>query len=300
MADLKAILNYYIRRNRRLKDQGRDAFSIRDSIFAISTVRNDSKRQRDKRLKELVDAGKAHWVTVKGTAICIGNYSGKIVGGPKKFVGKTPDEAFTSDEVREIREQEESAAKKAEEERKAKEEQERKAKEEQERKEKLHKDRVQRGQLTGEKIREIQKNIKISAKGKNKSIGGYRVTDDVDFLDRHKKKHGGEPPFVGMTNDEFEAAGVALISSPCGNGIMGGIVPERVGGVIVDALIRYNRKTGEMVKGIPGAYILTHSVLKYWEDTDVADDEKIINKNWKRDGYDYFLRQMGLTRGHEN
>ena len=292
MADLKAILNYYIRRNRRLRDRGCDSFSIRDSIFAIGSIHNDSKKQRDKRLKELVDAGKAHWVTVKGTAICIGNYSGKIVGGPKKFIGKTRAEAFSGEEIQEIEAQEKAAAQKAEEERKAK--------EEQERKEKLHKDRVHRGQLTGEKIKAIQKNLRISAKGKNKSIGGYRITDQADFLARHKKKHGGEPPFINMTDDEFEAAGVELISAPCGNGIMGGIVAEHVDGVPVDALIRYNRKTGEMVKGIPGAYLLTHSVLKYWEDTDVADDEKKINKNWKEDGYDYFLRQMGWTRGREN
>lgn len=292
MADLKAILNYYIRRNRRLKDRGRDVFSIRDSIFAISTVRNDSKRQRDKRLKELVDAGKAHWVTVKGTPICIGNASGKIVGGPKKFVGKTRTEAFSGEEIQEIEAQEKAAAQKAEEERKAKEEQERKAKEEQERKEKLHKDRLYRGTLTGEQIEKTQKNnMKLSDKGKNGSCGGFRITDKKDYLAIHVKEHGEEPDFKGMTPDEYEAAAVEFLRQPCSGSVMGGLKKEKMpDGTLVHSVIRYDRKTGLFAKGYPGGYVKTFMKAKYFY-TDESG-QRVYDPNWREKGYQYFLKEM--------
>ena len=264
--------------------------SIRDTMFANSSARNDSARKRDRRLAELVEAGKAHWVTVKGTHLCIGNASKRIVGGPKKFVGKTLEDAFPGAEV--IPDQEPDTETKS----KEAEEEEKKAKEEQEKKEKLHQDRIRRGTITGKQIKNIQENnVKLSEKGKNGSCGGFRITAENDYFADHVDSHKDEPPFQNMTDDEYEADAVEFLMLPVGKNIMGGLVSDTVDGVLVTAVIRYDRKTGRFAKGIPGAFVRTYMVPKY-----TVGPNKEYNPNWKEDGYNYFLKQMGWMRGHEN
>ena len=100
-----------------------------------------------------------------------------------------------------------------------------------------------------------------------------------------------------MTDDEYEEDAVEFLMLPVGKNIMGGLVADVVDGVVVTAVIRYDRITGKFAKGIPGAFVRTYMVPKYTVGT---GKNKQFNPNWKEEGYDYFLKQMGWRRGHEN
>ena len=291
MADIQAIIGYYIRRNLRLRERGVQVPSFRDSAFSRCDAKGKSKVSSE--IKKLVDEKKAKWVTIRGAKVCIENGSNKILAGPESFVGKTPSEALgiswgkTSDETKE-----EPAPKEE-----PKEEKPADKPAEKPSPEKLREDRVERGKITGQQLAEIQKNLKISETGANESCGGFRVYRGIDGQQKHHEKHGSEPDFKDMTPEEYGEATVEFLKQPCGGNIVGGTVQEPFDGVMVTAVIRYDKEKGLYAKGYPGGFAMTFMKAKYTVERVV--DGRVVNEynpNWKEDGYRYFLRTLGNPR----
>ena len=256
MTDISSVIRFYVRRNSRLRERGEPVHSIR-GFFS----RYDSN---DDVLKMLVDSGKAKWITVNGAHVCINVNTNTIIGGPEALVGKNASDISTGAEESHSAENPET----------------------------LRKNREYRGKLTGEQIAKRQKNLKLSETGKNASCGGFRVTRYRDYLQQHVQAHGYEPELSGLTPDEYEAKAEEFLRQPCGKNILGGLVSEMIDGVMVTAVIRYDRKTGLFAKGIPGAYIMTFMQPKYYRDTPNGRQK---NPDWKENGYQYYLQQMGLA-----
>ena len=289
MADIRAIVQYYVRRNLRLRARGIKVPSFRDSVFSESRFDKDPKGKTKAELKKRVENGEARWVTIKGTKVCIENGSNKILAGPDAFVGKTPSDAFGIKWGKEPKDESEAETKDTTEEAKSGEEQKKAAVE-------LQQDRVERGKTTGPQLAEIQKNLTLSEDGENESCGGFRVTGDRDFLAYHADKHKEDPDFEKMTPDEYEAAAVKMLQMPCGGSIVGGLKKETYDGVEVTAVIRYDKETGLFAKGYPGGFVLTFLKAKYFVDRNVGGKiKREYNPNWKEDGYRYFLKAIGKT-----
>lgn len=100
--------------------------------------------------------------------------------------------------------------------------------------------------------------IKVSAKGENVPCKGFVKGREK----RHFKEHGKE---VGCSiEEEYIEKAKEFISQACGGDIDGYVTEDGV-------LCRFNIKTGEYGKGIPGGAIKTYFVAKYNKKTEKAD-----------------------------
>lgn len=294
MEDLKAILDYYVRRNIRLKERGIQPESARtyavvkgfreDKIKIPKNPAEAKTRSQESsaaeateeaesaaRLKELVDAGKAEWKTLNGVHVCIMNGTSEIVGGPKHLVGKNANDF--GQKGKSVHDVEIPKVTKSPEE--------------------LKTERANRAKMTARQIAEAQKNLTISETGANPSCGGFIETDDKPKLSEHHDYHGKEPAFEKMSKDEYDKFAEEFLKQPCSDTVLGGIIPETYGDVVIQALVRYDKNSGIFAKGYPGGYIKTCMIAKYTIET---PNGKVVNPNWKRDGYDYFLREMAKAK----
>lgn len=290
MADLKAILNYYVRRNLRLKERGIEPKSAR-TYAVVNGFREDkvkipknpaeAKRRSQEsakaeeakanaesdRVKELVDAGKAEWKTINGAHVCFMKSSGDIIAGPNHMVGKNTKDFSTAEKS--VHDVEIPKVNKST--------------------EVLKREREDRAKLSARRIADIQKNLTISETGENPSCGGFIESDEKPKLTEHYDYHGGEPAFAKMSKDEYDKFAEEFLMKPCSDTVLGGIVTETYGDTEIKAIVRYDKNSGIFVKGYPGGYIKTCMIAKYTIET---PNGKVVNPNWKRDGYEYFLREM--------
>lgn len=290
MADLKAILNYYVRRNLRLKERGIEPKSAR-TYAVVNGFREDKvkipknpaeakKRSQESakaeeakaqeesdRVKELVDSGKAEWKTINGARVCLMISSGDIIAGPNHLVGKNSNDFGTAEKsVHDVEVPKVTKTPDA-----------------------LKKEREDRARLGARKIADIQKNLTISATGENPSCGGFIETPEKPKLTEHYAYHGKEPAFAKMSMDEYEKFAEEFLKRPCSDTVLGGVITETYGDTEIKAIVRYDKNSGIFVKGYPGGYIKTCMIAKYTIET---PNGKVVNPNWKRDGYEYFLREM--------
>lgn len=94
-------------------------------------------------------------------------------------------------------------------------------------------------------------NMKVSARGKNKRCTGFKTPQK---LQEHWDKHASE--FPGCKNKyEYKKKGLDFLMQEC-NEDVDGYKTEN------GEVARFNRKTGEFAKGIPGKALITYYVAK--------------------------------------
>lgn len=290
MADLKAIIDFYVRRNLRLKERGEEPKSMRtfaqmqefreDKIKipknpaeakqrsqASAKAEESKEAEESNRIKELVDSGKAEWKTLNGARVCFMKSSGDIIGGPKHLVGKNTNDFGKSEQS--VHDVEIPKVTKAP--------------------EVLKKEREDRARLSARRIADIQSKLTISATGENPSCGGFIETADKPKLTDHYEYHGKEPAFANMSKDEYDKFAEEFLMKPCSDTVLGGVITETYGDTKIKAIVRYDKNSGIFAKGYPGGYIKTCMIAKYTIET---PNGKVVNPHWKRDGYEYFLREM--------
>ena len=118
---------------------------------------------------------------------------------------------------------------------------------------------------SGKEAGERHKGTKPSAKGKNVPCTGFR---DAGAVERHEKHW---PEFGFKSNADYEKAAIEFIQQPVGGDIDGYYRPAD------GAVIRFNRKTGEIGIGKPGKEVLTYFKAKYDKETGEVNLRKANN-----------------------
>lgn len=106
---------------------------------------------------------------------------------------------------------------------------------------------------------------KGSERGENKPCVGF---SDSEKLKKHHSKHGTEYP--GMSTKDYESHAIKFLEQPCGGDIDGYITQN-------NEIVRFNTKTGEFAKGIPGGELITCFFAKYNAKKGTVDIAKANN-----------------------
>lgn len=117
-----------------------------------------------------------------------------------------------------------------------------------------------------------------SAMGSNVPCTGFR---DEGSAHRHEKHW---PEFGFKSREEYEKAGINFIKQPVGGDIDGYMRKERDGRI---AVIRFNRKTGEMGIGFPGKEMKTYYKAKFYNGkVNLKLANKYFDKLKEREAYE--------------
>lgn len=118
--------------------------------------------------------------------------------------------------------------------------------------------------------------VEIKKNGKNEKFSGF---SNMRMFDKHYVDHVCAEGAMGdITQEEYFNKAQELFQKPVNGDIDGAVMNENG----IQYVVRYNKKTGEFVKGVPGGVLKTYMQLK----VDIGKGEVDFNKAeeyWKRE-----------------